>query len=74
MATSLGCKNVMSPSNQVVVMIRITSRKWVVGKGGYSWSLTRTRIFLKYTVTFTKQLFFIPNVVFTAAFASRPRS
>ena len=41
----------------------------VVGKSGYG----RTQIFLKHTFTFTKQLFFIPNVVFTAAFASRSR-
>ena len=28
---------------------------------------------LKYTFTFIKQLFFIPNVVFAAAFTSRAR-
>ena len=44
---------------------------WVVGKSGYGW--TRTQIILKYTFTFTKQLFFIPTVVSTSAFASRLR-
>ena len=29
--------------------------------------------FLKYTFTFTKQLFFISNIVFTVGLASRPR-
>ena len=47
----------------------------VAGKGRYgrtrTW--TWTRIVLKYTFTFTKQLFFIPNIVFTAAFTSRPK-
>ena len=28
---------------------------------------------LKYTFTFIQQLFFIPNIVFTAVFTSRPR-
>ena len=45
----------------------------VVGKDGCSWTRTRTWIFLQYTITFIKQLFFIPKIVFTAAFAFRPR-
>ena len=51
---------------------------WVVGKVGYG--RTRTRTFSKSTFTFMQymllhlcKLFFIPNAVFTAVFASRPR-
>ena len=44
----------------------------VVGKGGYNQTRTWTRTFSKHTFTFMQQLFFIPNVVFTAVFVSRP--
>ena len=46
---------------------------WVVEKGRYSRTRTWTWIILKCTFTVTKQLFFIPNVVFTAVFASTPK-
>ena len=51
--------------------MQFNGQREVVGKGGYG--RTQTWIFLKYTFTFIKQLFFIPNVVITAAFASRPK-
>ena len=63
------CKYVIVKT--VIVRQDVDDHFGVVGKGGYS--RTRTRILLKYTFTFIKQLFFIPYIVFTAAFASRPK-
>ena len=46
----------------------------VSGKGGYGWTRiwTQTRRISKYTFTFIQHLFFVPNIVFTAVFASKP--
>ena len=45
----------------------------VSGKGGYGRTRMRTWTISKCTFTFTQHLFFIPNVVVTAVFASKPR-